>query len=78
MGYSPWSHKESDTAENVLMVVLVVVFKEIPILFSIVTVSVYIPTNCATRFFFSTSSLAFIVCRFFADGHSDQCEMVLR
>ena len=65
MGYSPWSHKELDTAEYVLMVVLVIGFKEISILFSIVTVSVYIPTNCATRFFFSTSSLAFIICRFF-------------
>ena len=25
---------------------------------------------------FSTLSLAFIVCRFFDDGHSDQCEVV--
>ena len=25
---------------------------------------------------FSTPSLAFIVCRFFDDGHSDQCEMI--
>ena len=25
---------------------------------------------------FSTPSPAFIVCRFFDDGHSDQCEMI--
>ena len=24
----------------------------------------------------STTSLAFIVCRFFDDGHSDQCEVI--
>ena len=27
--------------------------------------------------FFSTPSPAFIVCRFFDDGHSDQCEVTL-
>ena len=26
--------------------------------------------------FFSTSSLAFIICRLFDDGHSDQCEVI--
>ena len=39
-------------------------------------VSVYIPTNSAGRFLFSTSSPAFIVCRFFDDGHSDVCEVI--
>jgi len=42
-------------------------------LFSIVVLSVYIPTNCCSLFF--TPSPGFIVCRFFDDGHSDQCEV---
>ena len=29
-------------------------------------------------FLYSTSSPAFIVCRFFDDGHSDQCEVIHR
>ena len=37
----------------------------------IVAVSIYIPTNSARGF-----SPAFIVCRFFDDGHSDLCEMI--
>ena len=41
-------------------------FEGIPILFSIVAVSVYIPTNNARGFpFLHTLSSAFIVCRFF-------------
>ena len=43
-------------------------------LFSIVVLSVYIPTNCGSLF--STPWPAFIVCRFFDDGHSDQCEVI--
>ena len=42
-------------------------------LVSIVVLSVYIPTNCCSLFF--TPSPAFIVCGFFDDGHSDQCEV---
>ena len=38
-------------------------------------VSVYIPTNSLRGSLFSTSSPAFIVCRFFDDGHSDWCEV---
>ena len=38
-------------------------------LFSIVAVSIYIPTNSARTSHFSKSSPAFIVCRFFYDGH---------
>ena len=41
-------------------------------LFSIVVLSVYIPTNCCSLFL--TPSPAFIVCRLFDDGRSDQCE----
>ena len=26
--------------------------------------------------FFSTHSLAFMVCRFFDDGHNDRCEVI--
>ena len=39
--------------------------------------SVYLPTNSAGGFPFSTSSLALFVCinRFF-DGHSDRCEVI--
>ena len=33
------------------------------------------PTNSARTFLFSTPSPAFIVCRFFDDGHSDWCEV---
>ena len=40
------------------------------------TVAIYIPTNSARRFPFSTPSLAFIVCIFFDDGHSDWCEVI--
>ena len=46
------------------------------ILFSIVAVSIYIPTNSVRGLPFSIPSLAFIVYRFFDDGHSDQCEVI--
>ena len=52
------------------------VFKGISIPSSTVAVSIYIPTNSARAFFFSTPSPAFIVCRLFDDGHSDQCEVI--
>ena len=39
-------------------------------------VSINIPTNSAGAFPFSTPSLAFIVCRLFAGGHSDWCEVI--
>ena len=54
------------------MVVLFLVFKGISILSCIVAISIYIPTNSATVSIFSTSSLAYIVCKFFDDGRSDQ------
>jgi len=55
-------------------VVLFLVFKEFT-LFSIVVVSIDIPTTAKEGSFFSTPSLAFIVCRFFYDSHSDWCEL---
>ena len=81
------------------MVVLFLVFKGISILFSIVAVSVCIPTNSAVSSVqFSCavvsdslrphesqharppcpSRTAFIVCRFFGDGHSERCEVISR
>ena len=39
-------------------------------------VSIYIPTNSARGFLFSTPSPAFTVCRFFDDGHSVLCEVI--
>ena len=51
-------------------------FLRISILFSIVVVSVCIPTSSVQGFPFSSPSPAFIVCRLFDDGHSDQCEMI--
>ena len=47
------------------MVVLFLVLKGNSILFSIMVVSIYIPTNSVQAFPFSTPSPAFIVCRFF-------------
>ena len=58
------------------VVVLFLAFKEISILFSIVALSIYIPTNTQAGSLFSALSPAFIVCRFFEDGHSDQCEVI--
>ena len=46
-------------------------------LFSMVPLTVYIPTNNAEGFLFSTLSPAFIICRIFDDDHSDLCEMIL-
>jgi len=54
------------------MVVLFLVFKGIPIVFSIVAVSICIYLHSHQQC--STPSAAFIVCRFFDDGHSDQYE----
>ena len=51
-------------------------FKGNSVLSSRVAVSIYIPISSATLF--STSSPAFIVCRFFDDGHSDWCEVMSR
>ena len=41
------------------------------IVFFIVVVAIYIPTNSVKSCLLSTPSLAFIICRHFDDGHSD-------
>ena len=46
-------------------------------LFSIVVVSIYIPTTSVGELPFSTPSPAFIVHKFFDDGYFDQCEVIL-
>ena len=46
------------------------------ILFSIMAVPIYIPTNNVKVFFFSTPFPAFVVCSLFNDGLSDQCEVI--
>ena len=40
------------------------------------SVPVYFPTNSVRGYLFSTPSPAFIICRFFNAGHSDQCEVI--
>ena len=55
------------------LVDLFLVFKGISILFSIVAT---FPPAVQEGYLLSTSSSAFIVCRFFNDGHSDSCEVI--
>ena len=57
-------------------VVLDVVFGGTSMLFSIVVVPIYIPTNSVGGSLFSTPSPAFVICGLFDDGHSDQCEVI--
>ena len=60
-------------------VVLFLVFKVIPILFSTVAASVYVPTNSG-RGFSVLHILSSIYCfynTFLDGGHSDQCEVVI-
>ena len=63
------------------MVVLFFVFffkeKNLSILFSIVLYQFRFLPTVQERSFLSTSSPAFIVCRFFDNGHSDQSEVIL-
>ena len=69
-GYLPvvgvWGH----------IVVLFLVFKGISMVFCIVVYQFTFPLTEQQGSFYSTSSPAFIVCRLFDDGHSDQCEMI--
>jgi len=44
--------------------------------FSFMVVPIYIPTNSVGGSLFSTSFPAFLICRLFNGGHSDQCEVV--
>ena len=57
------------------MVILYLVFKGTSILFSIVAVFTFPPTEQEGSLF-STPSPAFVVCRFSDDGHSDWCEVI--
>ena len=58
------------------MVVPFLVFWGTPILFSIVTVSIYIPTNSVLGFLFYTSLPTFVICRLFDDSHFDGYDMM--
>ena len=58
------------------MVILLLVFKEISILFSIEAALIYIPTNSVGGFPFLHTLSAFAIGRLFNDGHSDGCEVV--
>ena len=53
------------------MVVIFLDFYGTSILFTIVAVPIYIPTNSSESSFFCTPFLAPLACRFFDDGHSD-------
>ena len=61
---------------GMVLVVLFLVFKGTSIVFFIVALPIYIPTNSVGEFLFSTTFPAFIVCRFFNDGHSDWREVI--
>ena len=47
------------------------VFWGTSMLFSIVAVPIYIPTDSVEGFLFSTSFPALVICRLFYDGHLD-------
>ena len=53
-----------------------VILSNLQILRGVVTALLYIPTNNQEVFLLSTPFPAFVICRFFNDGHSDQCEVV--
>ena len=59
------------------MVVLFLVFIGTSILFSIVAVSIYIPTNSVGGFHFLHTLSSIYYLQIFGDGHSDQCEVIL-
>ena len=58
------------------MGILLLVFKEISILFSIVATLIYIPTNGVGGFPSLHTLLAFAIGRLVNDGHPDGCEEV--
>ena len=67
LGVGLWDH----------MVILFLVFWGTSILFSTVAAPTYIPTDSVRGSLFSTLCPAFVICRLFNDGHSDQCEVIL-
>ena len=58
------------------VVVLFLVFWGTSILFSIVTISMYIPTNSIEGLPFSTSLPTPVICCFFENSHSNRCEVL--
>ena len=58
------------------MVVLFLVFKGTSILSPQLLYQFTFPPTVQECSLFSTPSPVFIVCRFFDDGHSDQCELI--
>ena len=58
------------------MVALLLVFKGTSILFSLVAVPIYIPTNRVGGFPSLHTLSGFIICGFFDDGHFDCCEVI--
>ena len=56
---------------------VVLVFSGVSILFFIVTVPIYIPTNCVEGSVFSTSSPMFAICDLFDYSHSDRCMILI-
>ena len=78
-GCNPWGGKESDMTEankHTHRVVLLLVFWGTSILFSVVGVSIYIPTISVGGFPFLHILSAFIAYKFFYDGHSDLCGVI--
>ena len=59
------------------MVVLFLVFKESPYRLPLWLYQFTFPPTVQEGSLFSTLSPPFIICRFFGDGHSDQCEGIL-
>ena len=57
------------------IIVLVLVYKEASIVFSLVAISISIPRVLEASLF-PISCPVFIVCRIFDDGHSDWCDMI--
>ena len=58
------------------MVMQFLVFEGTSILFSIMVLPIYILTNSEGGCPSLIHSPAFIICRFFEDGHSDWCEVI--
>ena len=58
------------------MVALFVIFKGTSLLFSIVAIPITFPLTVKKGSLLSTLSPAFVVCGFFDDSRSDQCEMI--
>ena len=76
-GQTPGPPLPSPLIKNQLFFFFFFKKKRISILFSTVAVSTFIFTNSEWGSPFSTSCSAFIVCRFFNDGHSDQVRWYL-